>query len=48
MDFTAGGLGDIGKEIAQRFKHFMFGTKAQLGFLEDFYLLIRISFKKWL
>ncbi len=40
MDFTVGALGDIGKEIAQRAKHIMFGTKAQLGFLEDFYLLI--------
>jgi len=40
MDFTLGGFRDITYKISMGFKHWQFGTKAQLAFLEDLFLLI--------
>lgn len=40
MDMTAFGLGDIGEKLVLGYKHWKFGNKQQLAFLEDLYLLI--------
>jgi toxin co-regulated pilus biosynthesis protein E len=40
MDFTYEGLKDVGASALLIFKHWQFGKKAQLAFLEDLYLLI--------
>ena len=40
MEFTLDTLKEMGHDLVMGIKHFQFGTKRQLGFLEDFYLLI--------
>jgi len=40
MDFTVEGMRGYGSHITLAFKHWQFGTKSQLAFLEDLYTLI--------
>lgn len=40
MDMSTEGLTAIASNLVQNIKHFQFGAKAQLAFLEDFYTLI--------
>ena len=40
MDFPIDGVNDIFAKITLGFKHFQFGAKAQLAFLEDLYVLV--------
>lgn len=40
MDMTSDGLRELGQKALMAFKHFQFGNKKQLAFLEDLYTLI--------
>lgn len=40
MDFSIEGLKNLSSSVVQILKHLQFGTKAQLAFLEDLYVLI--------
>lgn len=40
MDFSGNDFKELFSQISQGFKHWQFGTKAQLAFLEDLYLLV--------
>lgn len=40
MEIDLANFGGMTSSIIQRIKHYQFGTKAQLAFLEDFYLLV--------